>query len=101
MPHDGRITGTDNARSPQPRRKRFERGQASPMTRTTLPFETWRTVIDTLRANGRPHMLDHADILKQQLDQHAPDEAMVSLSLTDDIYPRSFNWARLALGIPL
>ena len=35
------------------------------------------------------------------LDRHAPDEPMVTLSLTDDIYLRSYNWARLALGIPL
>jgi hypothetical protein len=35
------------------------------------------------------------------LEQHAPDETMVTLSLTDDVYLRSYNWARLRLGIPL
>ena len=45
-------------------------------------------------------MLDHADRLEQRLDRHGPD-AMVSLSLTDDVYLRSYNWARVELGIPL
>jgi hypothetical protein len=35
------------------------------------------------------------------LEQHAPDETMVTLSLTDDVYLRSYNGARLRLGIPL
>jgi hypothetical protein len=26
---------------------------------------------------------------------------MVTLSLTDDVFLRSYNWARLQLGIPL
>jgi hypothetical protein len=46
-------------------------------------------------------MLEHADRLEQQLDQHPPDQATVTLHLTDDVFPRSYNWARVQLGIPL
>lgn len=46
-------------------------------------------------------MRDHADSIERALDQHAPDEPAVSLSLNDDTYLRSYNWARLQLGIPL
>jgi hypothetical protein len=46
-------------------------------------------------------MLDHADQLEQQLELHAPDQPMVMLGLTDDVYLRSYNWTRVALGIPL
>jgi hypothetical protein len=70
------------------------------MNAIDLPFETWRAVINALRAKGLPSMLEHADHLERQLDQHPPD-AMVRLSLTDDVYLRSYNWARVQLGIPL
>ena len=66
-----------------------------------LPWETWRAIIALLRAKDLPYMLDRADSIERQLDQHAPDEAMVRLVLTDDVYLRSFTWARLQLGIPL
>ena len=66
-----------------------------------LTWEEWRAIIDALRAKGLRYMLEHADIIERQLDQHAPDEPMVRLILTDDVYLRSFNWARLELGIPL
>jgi hypothetical protein len=46
-------------------------------------------------------MLEHAELLKQRLDQHPPDEATVTLHLTDDVFLRSYNWARWQLGIPL
>ena len=46
-------------------------------------------------------MLDHADQLERQPEQHGPDEATVRLSLTDDVFVRSFYWARVQLGIPL
>jgi hypothetical protein len=46
-------------------------------------------------------MLEHADYLEQQLERHGPGEPTVRLSLTDDVYLRSFNWARWQLGIPL
>ena len=66
-----------------------------------LSCETWRSIIDALRANGLPYMLEHADPLERALDQHALCEPTVRLSLTDDVYLRSFNWARLEFGISL
>ena len=66
-----------------------------------LSWEDWRRVIDALREKGLPYMRDHADSIERQLDQHAPDRPTVRLILTDDVYLRSFNWARLHLGIPL
>ena len=45
-------------------------------------------------------MREHADHLERLLDQHPPD-ATVRLSLNDDVYLRSYNWARVQLGIPL
>ena len=72
------------------------------MPRITLPFETWRAVIDALRAEGLPsYMTEHADRLERALDGHGPGEAAVALSLNDDMYLRSYNHARLVLGIPL
>ena len=46
-------------------------------------------------------MLQHADHIEKLLDRHAADEPIVSLSLTDDVYLRSYNWARVQLGFPL
>jgi hypothetical protein len=70
------------------------------MNAIELPFETWRAIIAVLRQKGVPYMLEHADHLERHLDQHPPD-AVVRLSLTDDVYLRSYNWARVQLGIPL
>jgi hypothetical protein len=67
----------------------------------TLPWEAWRAVIDVLRVKGLPYMQGHTDIIKRRLDQHAANEHTVTLHLTDDVYLRSYNWARLELGIPL
>jgi hypothetical protein len=39
--------------------------------------------------------------LERELGDHGPGEADDSLSLTDDVYLRSYNYARLELGIPL
>ena len=36
-----------------------------------------------------PSMLEHADYLEQQLEQHGPDEMTVTLHLTDDGFLRS------------
>jgi hypothetical protein len=63
------------------------------MNAVELPFETWRTVIDVLRAKGLPYMLEHAGC--------PLGHAVLRLSLTDDVYLRSYNWARVQLGIPL
>ncbi len=71
------------------------------MRTITPPWETWRTIIAVLRAKGLPSMRDQADRLEQQRERHGPDEAMVRLSLTDDVFLRSDTWARWQLGIPL
>jgi hypothetical protein len=60
------------------------------MNAVELPFETWRAVIDALRVQGLPYMREHADYLERLLDQHPPD-ALVRLSLNDDVYLRSYN----------
>jgi hypothetical protein len=56
-----------------------------------LPWEGWRDIIAALRAKGLPYMLEHADYLERHLEQHGPDEATVRLSLTDDVFLRSYN----------
>jgi hypothetical protein len=66
-----------------------------------LPWETWRAVIAVLREKGLAYMLEHADHIERLLEQHGPDEATVRLSLTDDVFLRSSNWARVQLGIAL
>ena len=66
-----------------------------------LHWETWWSIIGALRANGLPYMVEHADALERMLDAHAPDRPTVRMSLSDDVYLRSFNWARLQLGISL
>ncbi len=71
------------------------------MRTITLPWETWRAVIAVLREKALPYMREHADQLEQQLEQHPPDQAMVTLALTEDLFLRSSNWARWQLGIPL
>jgi len=71
------------------------------MRRVTLPWEDWRAVIAVLRTKALPYMLEQADYIERLLEQHGPDEATVALSLTDDVYLRSYNWARWQLGIPL
>ena len=66
-----------------------------------LPWESWRAVIDALRAKGLPSMLEHADHAERLLERHGPDEPTVRLSLTDDVFLRSYNWTRVQLRIPL
>jgi len=67
----------------------------------TLPWESWRAVIASLREQGVPSMLEHASHIERLLEQHGPDEQPVRLSLTDDVFLRSYTWARLRLGLPL
>jgi hypothetical protein len=57
-------------------------------------------VIGVLHASGLPYTRDHADQLERQLERHWPDEAIVQLSLTDDVFLRSYNWGRWQLEIP-
>jgi hypothetical protein len=71
------------------------------MTTITLPWETWRAVIAVLREKAVPYMLEHANAIEEQLERHGPGESVVRLSLTDDVFLRSYNWARVQLGIPL
>jgi hypothetical protein len=71
------------------------------MNTITLPWESWRAVIAVLRDSGLLYKLEHADQMERQLEQHGPAEATVTLHLTDDVYLRSYNWARWQLGIPL
>jgi hypothetical protein len=75
--------------------------QRSRMRTISLPWETWRAVIAALREKGPPYMLEHADHIERLLEQHGPDESTVRLSLTDDVFLRSYIWARWQLGIPL
>ena len=71
------------------------------MRRVELTWEDWRAVIAVLREKALPYMLQHADHIERLLEQHGPDQPMVTLSLTDDVFLRSYNWARFQLGIPL
>jgi hypothetical protein len=66
-----------------------------------LPWETWRAVIAVLREKALPSMLEHTNVIEEQLERPGPDEPTVRLSLTDDAFLRSSTWARWPLGIPL
>ena len=48
-----------------------------------------------------PSLLEHASCLEQPLEAHPPDQHTAALSLTDDVFLRSFNWARWQLDNPL
>jgi hypothetical protein len=71
------------------------------MNQITLSWEDWRAVIAVLREKALPSMLEHANVIEAQLERHGSGEAMTRLSLTDDVFLRSSNWARVQLGIPL
>ena len=71
------------------------------MRTITLSWEDWRAVIAVLREKALPSMLEHANVIEEQLERHGPDEPKVRLSLTDDAFLRSYNWTRWQLGIPL
>jgi hypothetical protein len=71
------------------------------MRTITLPWESWRAIIAALREKAVPYMLDHANVIGEQLERHGPDEPTVWLSLTDEVFLRSSTWARWQLGIPL
>jgi hypothetical protein len=66
-----------------------------------LPWDDWRAVIAALCEKALPSMLEHANVIEEQLQRHAPDEPTVRLSLADDVFLRCYDWARLQLGIPL
>jgi hypothetical protein len=70
------------------------------MNTIMLPWEDWRAVIAVLREKGLPSMLEHANVIDEQLERHGPGEPTVRLSLTDDVFLRSYNRARWQLEIP-
>jgi hypothetical protein len=74
---------------------------SSEAQKITLPWETWRAVIAILREKALPYMLEHANVIEELLEQHAPDAPTIRLSLTGDVCLRSSTWARVQLGIPL
>ena len=71
------------------------------MNPITLSWEHWRAVLGVRRARTLSRMREPADHIERLLERHAPDEPMVTFSLTDDVSRRSFNGARLELGISL
>ncbi len=66
------------------------------MRTIALSWEDWRAVIAVLREKGLPSMVEHANAIEEQLERHGPDEPTVRLSLTDDVYLRSFTLACMA-----
>ena len=52
------------------------------MSTIALPWETWRAIVAVLRAKDLTSMLEHADALEQRLEQHATNQAIVTLTLT-------------------
>jgi hypothetical protein len=71
------------------------------MNPITLSWEDWLAVIAVLREKALPYMLEHANVIEEQLERHGPNEPMVRLNLADDVFLRSYNWVQLRQGIPL
>jgi len=46
-------------------------------------------------------MVGHAARLERMLDATPAGRPTMRMSLSDDLYLRSFNWARLQLGVDL
>jgi hypothetical protein len=65
------------------------------------PWETWRAIIDFLRATGLGYAREHADELERALDETPAGVDPVRLGMSDDTYLRSYTFARWRLGIPL
>ena len=61
-----------------------------------------KTVVSRVseRRGSVSDLRSHADRLEQRLEQHGPDEATVTLHLTDNVFLRSSTCARWQLGIP-
>jgi hypothetical protein len=66
----------------------------------TLPLETWRSVVAAPREKGLPSMLEHADRLELQVEQHPLDQATMTLHLTDDPEPALLQLGAGAAGDP-
>jgi hypothetical protein len=61
------------------------------MLSIALSWEDWRRVIAVLRGKGRPYMLDHANVIEERLEMHAPNEPAVTLTLNDVVYHRDHD----------
>jgi hypothetical protein len=66
----------------------------------SLTWPEWRAAIAVRRGKVLPSMLDHANLIEEQLEMHGPSVATVTLVLSDDVSHRSYTWARWRLGIP-
>src|SRR5918993_5083523 len=66
------------------------------MNPITLSWEDWRAVIAILREKALPSMLEHATVIDEQLERHGPGEPTGQLRLADDVFLRSYTWARRA-----
>ena len=71
------------------------------MTTIALVCEDGPAVIAVLRPKVLPSMLEHVTVIEEPRERHHPGKPTVWLSLTDDVFLRSDNWARWRLGIPL
>jgi hypothetical protein len=61
------------------------------MNTITFSSEDWRAVIAVPREKRPDSMVERADRLEQQTEQHGPDQATVILNLAEDMFLRSFN----------
>ena len=67
------------------------------MKTITLPWETWRAVIDFLCGTELSYAHDHADVIEGKLDQGAADQPLVRLAFTDDGSHRCITLAAISL----
>lgn len=70
------------------------------MREASHAWAIWRTMIRLLRTKGLPYMREHADRLERDLETHGPGEAVVTIAMSDDVYLRSYTYARVELGLP-
>jgi hypothetical protein len=48
-----------------------------PLNPITRSWEDWRAVITVLREKALPSMLEHANVIEEQLERHGPDESTI------------------------
>lgn len=63
------------------------------MRTSSLPWETWRALITALREKAPPYMHEYAD----HVEQHAPSQLTVRLSVTHDVSCRCVTLAAVSL----
>jgi hypothetical protein len=56
-----------------------------------LSRKVWRAFIAEPGAKALPFMLEHADHIERLPEQLGPEETLVRLSLTDDVFLRPYN----------